>query len=372
MGFVHNFGETSIELSTGGRHHIYMHNFEQFLIKLIDAGASLAFFCDGQLQTDKNDEWCRRRDDEYRAALVLTEQNFGIEKRCRRFGCKTIAKSLLKLVDDKRYGEVVISTQMDCDVAIAKYAATNDALAVIANDSDFLIFDGNFQWWEAHSMRMNRMRVKRFDRNQLLKSLDLTGEQMKYFATIVGNDYTKHLSSMQRNFHQVAEFCRSLQSKQDTESIYREVLKYMKIGPEHITGAIDLIAKSIKFYEINFTNVPATTATPMDDYCASNVLLYAFLKRQVFQYEMNFVDFKCRNKNNNGQLLVDTLLKVFRKLGGILLKSSQHSNAMLKIVTKYSLHENYMLREHMPIYPYGEYKMQSICTLIASNDFTQN
>lgn len=353
MGFVHNFGESAVELSTGGRHHIYMHNFEQFIVKLIEAGASLAFFCDGQLQTDKNDEWCRRRDAEFYAALDLMERNFSGERRSKRFGCKTIVKSLLKLVADKRYGEVVISTQMECDAAIARYAAQNDALAVIASDSDFLIFDGNFQWWDANSVRMNRMQAKCFERNQLLELLDLTSDQLKYFATIVGNDYTKHLSSKRWNFHQVADFCRSMPPKSGTELINEEIEKYMQIDQKHVTGAIDLISKSIKSYDINF-DVAASTATPIDDYCATNVLLYSFLKRQVFQYEVNFLDFKSRNENNNVQLLVDTFLDVFRKLGGILLNGSKHSNPKLKIVTKYAIHENYMLKEHMPIYPHGK------------------
>lgn len=98
-----------------------MRNFEKFLIKLRESGATLAFFCDGQLQSDKNDEWCRRRDGEFQVSLNMISEhtNQDVEFK-RRFGCKTIVKSLLKLVKDKHYGDVVISTQVDCDVAIAK------------------------------------------------------------------------------------------------------------------------------------------------------------------------------------------------------------------------------------------------------------
>lgn len=121
MGFVHNFGKTKTELHLGGRQHIYLRDFELFLIELRKLGARVAFFCDGQLQSDKNDEWCRRRDTEFQDTFKMINPNLDHDDQCkRRIGCKTIAKSLLKLVEDKRYGKVMISTQVDCDAAIAK------------------------------------------------------------------------------------------------------------------------------------------------------------------------------------------------------------------------------------------------------------
>lgn len=136
MGFVHNFGDNKIELNLGGRQHHYMCTFERFVLRLIEAGADLAFFCDGQLQSSRNDVWCQRRNVEFDDAINAIESPTGnVVARSflkRRFGCKTIVKSLLKLIEDKCYGKVIVSTRIDCDLAIAKYATECSALAVIA------------------------------------------------------------------------------------------------------------------------------------------------------------------------------------------------------------------------------------------------
>lgn len=177
MGFVHNFGRSTIELILGGRHHFYLQEFERFLQKLRAAGATLAFFCDGQLHSEKSNVWCKRRDAEFRDAYAMINADEREKRRShRRFGCKTIVKSLLKLIEDEKYGEVVISTQVDCDVAIAKYAVSNDALAVVANDSDFVIFEGNFQWWEASSIYLHRMQANCFERTVIRQHFALTNQ----------------------------------------------------------------------------------------------------------------------------------------------------------------------------------------------------
>lgn len=360
MGLVHNFGGTTLELNSGGRQHIYLCTFEKFLLELIKAGASLAFFCDGQLRDEKSDEWCRRRDSEYQSSLSLmrSENNNG-SKFKRRFGCKSIAKSLLKLINDNKYGEVVIATHVDCDAAIAQYAAHENALAVVANDSDFLIFDGQFQWWESNSMRMDSMQANAFDRHKLLDLFNLTHAQMKYLATMAGNDYTKHLIKYRPNFYAISDYCRSTHFDADVMINLPRMLNFMKIGQHQQQDAMDCALKSIQSYDITFT-MANEISNRLDAYCASNVLIYAFCNGKIFQYEVNFLDLNQRNSTNYnkncGYQFVDTLLTVFRKLGGILLKGSSQQNPFqtLKIVTKYSMHKNYTLKKHIPIYPSGE------------------
>lgn len=369
MGFVHVLGNNrKAELNLGGRQHQYIRTFERFVRQLNDAGAALAFICDGQLRSDKNDVWCRRRNAEYQKTIdAMTSKNGNVNAQAflkLHFGCKAIVKSLLKLVEDKQYGRVIISTQVDCDLAIAKYASECSALAVIASDSDFLIFDGDFQWWHTDSLRLNLMEVKRLECNKLLTVLDLTREQMKYLATIAGNDYTSHLMTNWPNFNAIADFCRSL--CQPREQILKDVVKYARIDQRlDMDEAIDLVAKSIKSYDIDGVEWESIGMSKMDRYCSTNVLMYAFRNQQVFQYELNFVNFdvcnqlkRCNknNNNNNNNLcsFVDILVEVFRKLGGIILKNTDYRHATLKIVTKYDIDDEYSLRLHTPIYPKGE------------------
>lgn len=121
------------------------------------------------------------------------------------------------------------------------------------------------------------------------------------------------------------------------------------------TNKMDFIATSIKSYDIHVTIDPVDN--PFDRYCSSNVLMYAFHTGQIFQYEANFLDFKQRKineKSHSARTMLDILIEIFRKLGGILVKGRADQKPLLKIVTKYSIHEKYMLKEHTPIYPDGK------------------
>lgn len=118
---------------------------------------------------------------------------------------------------------------------------------------------------------------------------------------------------------------------------------------EEIAGGREAIEKSIQSYNINFDVESA--ADRMSEYCASNVLIYAFKNGAIFQYDVNFLDFQQRNETNSS--LLDSLLDVFRQLGGILLKCDADRNPLLNIVTKYSLNGDYMPKQHQPIYPQG-------------------
>lgn len=179
---------------------------------------------------------------------------------------------------------------------------------------------------------------------------------MKYFATIAGNDYTKNIMKKSFDFHEIANFCRSIHP---SVFVYKIIAKFMEIDQSQL----DAIATSIRSYSIHFFVNPIES--PMMEYCSCNVLLFAFYTENIFQYEVNFLDFKQRsnnNRNNNSHTTIfDTLVEVLRKLGGILLKGRAHRKPMLKIVTKYSFREKYTLKEHTPIYPSGKH-IQNICT----------
>lgn len=294
MGFVHNFHGSGIDFKLGGRQHNYMQQFHRFLTELKNAGATMIFFWDGQLQPNRCVEWCQRREKEFNTNS--------------QSGCKTISKSIQKLIEDDEFGRVIISTQVDCDAAIAKYAVENRALAVIASDSDFLIFDGDFQLWHSNSIRMESMEANQFHHQNLRQLFRLTNVQMKYLATIAGNDYTKLLvKEKQIDFFKIADFCRSIRSNETEQSIHQKIKNFMGLRYDTTT-----IKTSIQSYDINFADEPPTDR--MSKYFSSNV----FIKhRQIFQYEINFLDFQLRNHNNLTYL--DTILVMFRKLGGILL-----------------------------------------------------
>lgn len=172
---------------------------------------------------------------------------------------------------------------------------------------------------------------------------------MTYLATIAGNDYTKDIVRKNFDFPTIARFCCTLDSDLPEHLVHQKIAHFMRFD----RSAISSVITSIKSYDINFVVEPIDD--PIAAYCSSNVLMYAFYSEKIFQYEANFLDFKHRAQNSNTHSMLDMLIEVFRKLGGILLKGIEHENPLLKIVTKYSIDEKYTLKEHTPIYyPHGK------------------
>lgn len=351
MGFVHLFGTDSDEVILGGRHNVYLRTVTDFFTTLVENGAKLVFFCDGQVRSEKMNEWCNRRNEEYqRSIYTLHAIDNGIhqmsDKRCGR-GCKNIVNCLLKTVE--QFGEIITTSSTDCDAAIANYAVANNALAVIANDSDFLIYDGNWQFWDGNCFNLNRLTTKCFKRNILRRHLNLTSDEMKLFATMSGNDYTKHILRNdypnKTDFRKIANLCQSLRLTFDMK-FYRLVTSQLC---EPTNDAIEIVKNSIESYRIDVTAPIGNNK--LEKYTLRNVLMDAILKENIFQYSVNFLEFQPNGNNNSDGTFFEKLLKTFRKLSGTLLKDKIGAKPIFKILTKYSAETPYQLLHEIPIFP---------------------
>lgn len=352
MGFVHGFGETKDECILGGRHNIYIELATHFFDTLTACGAKLVFMCDGQLQQNRIDVWCDRRNREYSEAMsILSEIDAGRFRCGDKYydrGCKHFVNSLLDIA--KSYGTVILATERDCDSIAAQYATVNDALSIIASDSDYLIYEGNWQHWHVSTIDMLRLTVKRFNRNALIKHFQLTREQMKVFATIAGNDYTNCLRwnnrKRENKFESIAHFCRTLPTTPNF-FFYRKIAVYILDGARMRSDAIEIVKNSIESYSIDFEL--ATDVDKLELYVRENVLMGAILKGGIFQYEVNYVDF---NANNNTEVsFLERVVATFRRLSGLLLHDKREERKYFKLITKHSLETNYELTHEEPVYP---------------------
>lgn len=93
----------------------------------------------------------------------------------------------------KKYGEVIVAETKECDAELARFASNNPSvIAVFTDDSDFLIFTGNWKYFSIEKMyNLENLRTKEFSRTALRRYLDLDDEQMKLLSTISGNDILK-------------------------------------------------------------------------------------------------------------------------------------------------------------------------------------
>lgn len=67
----------------------------------------------------------------------------------------TVISALINVA--KEFGDLKKTYYVECDMAIADYAGKNNALAVIGDDTDFIIFEGNWKFWSASDMDMQNI-----------------------------------------------------------------------------------------------------------------------------------------------------------------------------------------------------------------------
>lgn len=333
MGFIHSLGGCDVELLCGGRHNVYLQNVRTLFKTLTEHGAELIFICDGQLRTDNLSKWIYRRRREYDECLRIydaidngqyVDTGFNGNARC----CKSVVNSILFYANE--FGEIVISTKRDCDAVIAKYAYEKNALAVIATDTDFLIFPGQWNYWHALNFDYERLTIKQFNRNGLMKYLHLPREAMPFFATIVGNDFKQEIRILKQfggpkneRFLKIADYVRDISRRKYESDVefYRALaisLFDSKLSGLILKDKMEQLKFSVESYKIDF-EADCERKSVVRKYAEANVFMNAVMSEGMFQYDMNFVDLRNVNNNNANVSFPEILLTVFQKLSGIIL-----------------------------------------------------
>uniref|UniRef100_A0A182KFR0 Asteroid domain-containing protein n=1 Tax=Anopheles christyi TaxID=43041 RepID=A0A182KFR0_9DIPT len=196
---------------------------ETFFKRLTDSGAELVFFYDGTLQQNKYDTWISRQNDKYDRMIDILE---GIDARMTlavaadKFDRTMPSNTCIKLENVARqHGKLFISTDVECDQALAIYATKHKALAVISHDTDFLIYEGSWQLWHANHIDVKTLITKAYCKQALLRTLNLQWRQMAIWATLAGNDFFKYdelepflndLGQHSQKFYKLADYVRRL------------------------------------------------------------------------------------------------------------------------------------------------------------------
>lgn len=93
----------------------------------------------------------------------------------------------------KKYGKRIVTVTKECDAELARYACNNPSvIAVLADDTDFLIFPGKWKYLSIAELNLDTLKTKEFSRTALRRYLGLNDKQMIVFSTIGGNDIVKY------------------------------------------------------------------------------------------------------------------------------------------------------------------------------------
>ena len=195
MGVLAILNRDKLDFLYGGYHVKYFEIIDSLFKRLSD-NAELVFFEDGPVVDQKYDTWLRRQAERYGKSIKI------IDKIKEGVPIATIANipkldlpsiySGLEIIETlaKKYGSVIVTVTKECDAELAQFASRNPSvIAVLAEDSDFLIFPGKWKYFSIDQIGLTTLTTMEFSRTALRNYLDLRdGVELKLFATIAGND----------------------------------------------------------------------------------------------------------------------------------------------------------------------------------------
>lgn len=197
MGIPSIVNRNTIEMLLGSRQNKSSKTFEH-LFQRLSLLAELVFYEDGPVFDKKYNTWIERQNDKFRDSLLVLDDIYKgvpldeiISKSKNIPSVRTHTEQIS--MKAKQYGRVILSLTKECDRELAQFASSNPAvIAILADDSDFLIFPGSWQYWSLNQLDLQTLTTMEFSRTALRNHLKLKDKQLIVLSTIAGNDIIKY------------------------------------------------------------------------------------------------------------------------------------------------------------------------------------
>ncbi|XP_065088015.1 uncharacterized protein LOC135709551 [Ochlerotatus camptorhynchus] len=309
----------------GGRLYLAYLIINHFFSKLKALGVELQFFVDGTVPSFKLKTWCERRNANYKKMIDIYD---AVDKGT---DVETIATEIGSFVNEyameylaKKHGTLSVSILKECDQELATFARKNNALAIIADDSDFLIYEGNWRYWSSRDIDIVTLETMEYNRPALVEHLELSFAQMPLFATLSGNDIVKFeellpfhssLGQYSRKFYNVAKFVRQqpigLPYPIDLHLVLNQAFGV------HDEQMKTRFQQSLGFYRTNgITSNPIPSNDPILDILLNHPFMYQIWYKQPYPVLLGFTDLRPKDL---GQQLPELILQILLRSAGIIL-----------------------------------------------------
>lgn len=364
------------EILCGGRYNQFQEQYDKFL-KDLTACADVIFFEDGKLMEQKIEVWISRQKNKYNRSMEVIRcfnNEWSIEDVVRKAPLiprTTYHRDIIENVA-KKYGKLIKSGMKDCDTEIAKFALNNPkVLAVLASDTDFLIFEGRWRYFSVKHMNPYTLETMEYNRKSLRRHLRLSDEQLILFSTFNGNDIIEYDKLL--NFHDgligdghklcqirmivLANFIRC----HTLEDMIRIIAYYVD------AESMKLFGESVELYNLNYEDLEE--GNELLKFCLSKDFFFVSetLKFSIQTFTINYLDLKDEKLEN----LPRVHMKLLSKQIGIIMSMSEGDESKNhQLIAKISSDRDYEINKVKAIFP--DFSTPSLRELLDRKSFPQH
>lgn len=313
----------------GGRFNDITRRMDRFFADLTSAGVKLEFFSDGPKRNASTVAWCERKDGYYREMQKLCDAVDNGEEISvmERFGTLPFHYVFTLKQSAVKHGKFHWAVARKCDQEMAAFANESKALAIMTDDSDFLIHDGSYRFWCTNNLNISNLTLTEYDRVELVRFLGLNQLQMPLLATLTGNDLVDsralsrlHSSLGQRpdNIANIAKFIRD-QSNQPVNAVLNRALESCR----DTRMLMDRFNESLESYKMNYQ--------PINQQYAHDPIEALLLSRQIplFYQLWNLKHIECSpgvidlRQDQLGKQVAQLKVSLILRMGGVTLYHRQ-------------------------------------------------
>lgn len=226
---------------------------------------------EGPVCPAKLPEWIDRQNQEsIRSQKVssLINQERPLEEIIKDVKNISVPISHLEIVEylAKKHGTLKTAIDKECDTEMAQFACQNSrVLAILADDSDFLIFPGHWRYFSLRDLNQKTFETKEYNRKALRDNLDLNDKELVLLSTLNGNDVISfdrdtfyfHKSLIEerhsalKRFPAIAKYIKE-EHLFDSKNLFTEVAKriFIRKYKMDVKGCTRKVHDSFDFYDI--------------------------------------------------------------------------------------------------------------------------
>lgn len=322
------------------------------LMKQLGNEANLVFFNEGPVIVDKKEGYLKKKDERYERVIKVCDE---VKNRKSLKSIKTLDfMSRSSFFVTEKYGKVYTSFTKECDSEIVKFMNENpNAIGVVGDDSDFLIYQGNFKFFSLRDLKIGSRHkttdlttTLEFDRNQLRKVLGLDDRQMIILSTLAGNDIIKYETKIHSDFNILAqEIKREYPSQMSHEEIIQKLANHVtkKAGR---TVDKNEIQKSFNFYDTKYE--VSKDSDKILEFCKEKNLMTPFVvyTKHPSLITCQYYDFRTEFPN-----MFNILVVIRRKLAGIVFANEKPKDPPVTVYGKLSHEAKHAVHTFNAIYP---------------------